>query len=165
MDKEELVDKKWDVLQKIFKYMQEYMNLTHWDISWEWFKKWELWEHTEGRLERLQYNYFLAEILFDNTLLFEKVDEFYLNELFRILVHELCHIYTGVWNAYFKDDVNSWNLALNIWRANISEITNSLIFVEEQMTNLLDDVIYWAIKKEDKFKKLHKEFIKLNNLQ
>jgi len=156
-----LQDKKWNVLLEIFDHIQDYMNLNHWDISWQGFSTWELGSTVQWRLDRCSHSYFLAEVLFDNTLLYKQVDDYYINEILRILVHELCHIYTGAGSQYLLDDVNEHNLTNRMGRFELWDIKNKVIFVEEQMTNLLDDVIYRWLKIEKKFTDLVEELKKL----
>lgn len=160
-EREKVIDQKWECLLDIFSYIENHMNLRHWDIGWSWFRKWDLWEGIPGRLEKCKHNYFQAEILFDNTLIYKDVDKECFDQILRVSVHELCHIYTGSWSSYLSDETNKNNLQLNLWKNSIWDMFNQVIFIEEQMTNLLDDVIFNALKKESDFTKLTDKFMSI----
>ena len=163
MDKKIKIDKRWDLYLELLEYLKHYMNLWIWDIGFEWANFSNQW-NVIATLERCEYDYYNASITFDNKKLLynDKIDVSFA-ELATILIHELSHIFVSTWSAYLNDNVNRDTLCNFYWSNYHDNLINTFLAQEERMNNLLDNVLFKGISKEEKYKEFDKRFNLLNS--
>lgn len=150
----------WQLYIDMIEFLKTYMKLYNWTIVLQWTD--DLPNGVTGRLESCYYDYYNATILISRDLFIpDDIDDDF-DEITTLLIHEICHIFTGTWTSYMEDEINESNMTRFIWRDMFWEIVNSMRREEEKMTNIIDEVIYKWVKETKEYKQFDKKFTSLN---
>jgi len=154
MNKQET--QRWELYLEIKEYIREYMHLYNWTVVLDWYKNYRE-TNDVGATITSDYRYLTAKIEFDNEIIFKDDRDF--EAVFELLTHEFCHIFTSFWDSYFKN--NEDNLRLSFSQKEWALHHESILFMEEQLTNILDKVIMKGIKLTKEYKDFEKRFNKI----
>ena len=156
MNKKQREDKRFELYLDIIKYCKDTLGLWIWGISFNWHEELE----ARASIDEIDYTHFTATIDFRNDIVFDKELEQTFEEIFWLLLHEVCHIFTGSWNTYFRKE--KYNLELNMWQSQHALIQNHIMFCEEQMTWILHTNLLLFFKQTKEYKELNKRFKDIN---
>jgi len=142
--------KKEEIFDLLFDNCKDYLKLNHWDINFNFDKT----SKYDASLEKCDLTHFTATISYTNEV-WEKINTDYIDDIILLTLHEMLHIFTGTGSNYFKDNEDDFNLY--IWRNNTTLYYNSMIAFEEQMTNIIDKVIFEWFKQTKQYKEIKKK--------
>jgi len=149
-------DKLWDIYLKCFELIEKNIWLWHWNIAWEWVKD----KLSFASVELVDYSQYKAKIEFNNDIIYWDDQETF-EIIFKVFVHEYCHIMTWAGTNYLMDRVNKINLLQLMIHREYTFHLNAIITQEEMLTWILDWVVLRIFLEMKEYKDLEKSFNKI----
>ena len=139
------ISKNKKIFNKMFSSCQEYLNLNIFNIWYNFNKD----SNTVMASIDIDLSHLSCVISYAPAVK-NFINKKEIDKLILLTIHEMCHIITGWWTCYLEYDKNIF--LENMWDIQYSMIYNHILRNEEQMTNILDNVIFKGFKKTKEYK-------------
>lgn len=148
---------KKQLFDLMFREIQTFLKLDFYTINFNFNKEDDDWY--SATLDDDDYTHFSAKINISNDVWIMLDDAKNLDAIILLLIHEMCHIFTSKWSSIFlkERDYFKWF----IWDHTLVDLHNKMVWAEEQMTNVIDKVLFEQFKQT----KSYKDILKVSKLK
>jgi len=143
---------KKQLFDLIFKEVQTFLKLDFYTINFNFNKEDDDWY--SAILEDCDYIHFSVKISISNDVRIMLDDKDNLDAIILLLIHEMCHIFTSMWSKIFINQRDYFQRF--IWDHTLVDLHNQMLWYEEQMTNVIDKVLFEQFKKTKSYRDIKK---------